>query len=106
MKKLYSAGIVLLASFAFVYGETAGYPRPMSFRSINAKALQAGRYDSVEMVVTDLHTCVRRDAAREFKKIPPQLMLCSGSNRCRSFFGRTFLSDTVVRLKRIGGGLR
>ncbi len=76
MKKSTCAALALLASLVFVYGDSAGYPRPMSFRSINSKALNAGRYDSMEMVVTDLHTYVRRDAAKQFKKkFPDRLAL-------------------------------
>ncbi|QHI69817.1 hypothetical protein [Tichowtungia aerotolerans] len=67
---------------------SSGYPRPMSFRSINRKAVDEGCYDRMDMVVSDLHTYVRKDAAKTFKqKFPDRLALIQINMERLGFWG-------------------
>lgn len=77
MKKSTCTTLLLLAALSILAAEKkSGYPRPISFRSINSKAVNDGHYDRMDMVITDLHTYVRKDAAKQFKeKFPNRLAL-------------------------------
>ncbi|MFA5688672.1 MAG: hypothetical protein WC959_05955 [Kiritimatiellales bacterium] len=68
--------IWLLVLAAFTADANQGYPRLMSFRTLNSRALEEGYYDQMGMVVTDLHTYLRKNAALKFKRrFPDRLAL-------------------------------
>jgi len=80
MKKTISAIFLLVITLSGPVSadatRPAGYPRPISFRSISPAGVKDGLFDHIEMVVSDLHTYARKDAAQKFKeKFPDRLAL-------------------------------
>jgi hypothetical protein len=79
-----------------------GYPRPMSFRTINPEAVRDGWYDNIDLVVSDLHTYVRKDAVQLFKKkFPNRLALLQINMERIGLFG-SWESLPVQRFEDLG----